>query len=344
MITKAFIVSTGRCGSTLLSNALRLHPDVASISEFFGNLSERVFKRHMTIWDQIARPLPLTSFMLTHQLEPPEFVYRVDGGGAYDRKSGVPPILCATLPHVFAGPDDVFRNMASELRESLQHRRPGAGYETVFHWITCALRRRVWVERSGASLRWLPELHASFDDARFIHLYRNGRDSAMSMSRHNTFRFQVLRAILARTVGADPFDGPGLREAARLAPEFRRLVPTSFSRHDFLRYPFSLTYFALIWTYLIASGLSYFARIRAENLLHVRFEDVVSDPCAALGEIGRFLSLEEDASWIASASELVRSAPRLSSTSALLDPRAEQIIQRGVAGLRRAGLNVDGYF
>lgn len=33
-IPPVFIVGTGRCGSTMLSNMLRKHPDVLSLSEF----------------------------------------------------------------------------------------------------------------------------------------------------------------------------------------------------------------------------------------------------------------------------------------------------------------------
>jgi hypothetical protein len=33
-----FVVGTGRCGSTMLSAMLREHPDVLSMSEFFGTL------------------------------------------------------------------------------------------------------------------------------------------------------------------------------------------------------------------------------------------------------------------------------------------------------------------
>jgi hypothetical protein len=33
-----FVVSTGRCGSTMLTNMLRLNPDILSLSEFFSLL------------------------------------------------------------------------------------------------------------------------------------------------------------------------------------------------------------------------------------------------------------------------------------------------------------------
>ena len=40
MSTPTYVVGTGRCGSTMLSNMLREHPKVLSISEFFGFVRE----------------------------------------------------------------------------------------------------------------------------------------------------------------------------------------------------------------------------------------------------------------------------------------------------------------
>ena len=39
-----FIVSTGRCGSTMLSNMVNLHPRMLSVSEFFSSLADGAFQ------------------------------------------------------------------------------------------------------------------------------------------------------------------------------------------------------------------------------------------------------------------------------------------------------------
>ncbi len=48
-IAPVFVVGTGRCGSTMLSDMLRAHPDILSLSEFmvaiadFGGRTSRAF-------------------------------------------------------------------------------------------------------------------------------------------------------------------------------------------------------------------------------------------------------------------------------------------------------------
>jgi hypothetical protein len=56
------------------------------------------------------------------------------------------------------------------------------------------------VERSASSLHLIPLLHAQFPAARFVHLYRDGPDCALSMSRHPAFRREILAIGAVRTV------------------------------------------------------------------------------------------------------------------------------------------------
>ena len=39
-IAPVFVVGTGRCGSTMLSNMLRIHPEVLSLSEFMVAIAD----------------------------------------------------------------------------------------------------------------------------------------------------------------------------------------------------------------------------------------------------------------------------------------------------------------
>lgn len=54
-----FVVGTGRCGSTMLSNMLRQHPRVLSLSEFYASVVD--FGRRMDETFRLERLMELSS-------------------------------------------------------------------------------------------------------------------------------------------------------------------------------------------------------------------------------------------------------------------------------------------
>ena len=58
-IPPAFVLNTGRCGSTMLSDVLNGHPRVLSLSEFFGAVGMGTFRfRRVTgsrMWGAYSR-------------------------------------------------------------------------------------------------------------------------------------------------------------------------------------------------------------------------------------------------------------------------------------------------
>lgn len=67
------------------------------------------------------------------------------------------------------------------------------------------LGRLACVERSAGSVSVAGLLAARFPAAKFIHIARDGRDCAVSMSRHPNFRLAYVHAQLRRQLGYDPF-------------------------------------------------------------------------------------------------------------------------------------------
>ena len=53
-------------------------------------------------------------------------------------------------------------------------------YAFLFGWLRDHMDKDLWIERSGASLTFVLPLREMYPDAKFIHLFRDGRDVAMS--------------------------------------------------------------------------------------------------------------------------------------------------------------------
>ena len=125
----------------------------------------------------------------------------------------MPPISAICLASLSDDPD----GLLDEVEEVVMSGPPapiGDWYRRLFDALAQARGRQAWVERSGVSLRYLGETIRHFPRARFLHLYRDGRACALSMSRHHGVRLYVVRDLMIASAGVDPFSSP---EAARAA-------------------------------------------------------------------------------------------------------------------------------
>lgn len=126
MRVPTFIVGTGRCGSTLLSNLLRQHPDILSLSEFFslatdlGGRIDACFPSQPMSAEAflglVAARLPKTNLMYRHDVAMDEVLYRPAADARYTVETGVPAILQTTLPHLSHDPEALFDEVCAFLR------------------------------------------------------------------------------------------------------------------------------------------------------------------------------------------------------------------------------------
>jgi hypothetical protein len=349
-IQPVFIVGTGRCGSTMLSNMLRGHRDVLSISEFLvtvTDLGSRIAQAFPEtplnaeqVWSVLGSCHPKSAVMLRHGIEMGEFLYEPAPPSRFTRESGVPAVLLTTLPHLSAQPDELF----DELREfvmTLEPARAVVQYRRVFEWLERRFAKKVWVERSGGSLRAVPRLAQSMPDARFIHIVRDGRDCAISMSRHTGFRMMMAATMMTTILGYDPFDCDNRAGTEDLPGYLYRLLPEHFDVNTFHNMDAPPALFGLHWSGEIKRGLNALAELPRERVLTLRFEDILADPAPCLRQLIAFIAPElVNEEWVRRSAEMVRpvrsSWQRLSSQE---QAALTGVCRPGLAALAEFGLD-----
>jgi putative sulfotransferase len=210
----------------------------------------------------------------------------------------------------------------------------GEQYQRVFAWLARRHGRTRWVERSGGSLRIVRRLHAAFPDARFVHLVRDGRNCALSMSRHLGFRMALVAMQQTEILGVDPWESPDRTHENDLPDELVPLLPEHFDRAAFLAYDTPLPLCGHYWAGEIMEGLRELAELAPSHLLTVRYEDFGQAPRAAIARLFEFLGVETDAAWLDTMTARIRPAR---SDWSMLPPRERRALddacQPGFAAL-----------
>jgi putative sulfotransferase len=320
MGTPTFIVGTGRCGSTMLSNMLREHPKVLSLSEFFimvadGALSPKVVAEAFSpepidgrrFWDAVARRDSVYSFGLRQGITAPEWLYPCDAPGArFSRQTGVPAILLTTLPHLTDDHDALFEALEAEVTR-WPPATAGEHYTRLFARLVQKFGKRQWIERSGGGLNIVGLLLPVFPQARFVHVVRDGRDAALSMQEHLAFRLYLIVRSLAEVLGVDPLQSSDRTHLDRAPPDLRPFLPQNFDVDAFRAFRTPLSLCAELWSQQIVSALPALLALPADRLLTLRYEDFFVDPRKQLDALAAFLGDEiADHDWSARCAATVR--------------------------------------
>ena len=307
-----FIVSTGRCGSTMLSDMVRLHPRLLSVSEFFAALAAGDVRDRRLSGEGAFRRLnttrPAARAFLGSGLKVDEYTYTFGPNSRYTPEN-VPPIMGSTLPHLTEDHEELWDELAPHLRkrgrDSLM-----SHYRFVFEWLARRFGKQLWLERSGGSLLLVPVLARHFPDARFVHVFRDGRDTAMSMRGHHAFRAMVLAALGTRKLGLDPFSAFSWPPTSPWVPPVARMQFRFFSAERYLNTRIGLPAFGWFWSNMIERGTRYLEELPPARLLSLRFESMLESPCEEIGRFIDFVGPEfADAAWLKRASNLPRPKP-----------------------------------
>jgi len=295
----------------MISDVLNLHPDILSLSEVFSLLGPlALFRKRLSgkaMWDMCSRQNPALRVLLSAEPLPSEILYPFGNPQARYTTRNVPPILCATLPHLT--PD--YQSLYDDL-EPLVRARPRADlahhYRHLFEWLRERFQRRVWVERSGGSLLSLPRLRQLFPEARIVHVYRDGRDTALSMSRHPAFQIMLATLDKLQRLGIRPLENTA--EAGLVGSLLAQLFLSLVNPARMIRREFDLTAYGGLWSRMILRGRKLLAALPPERVLSLRYEEVMRCPQEKLRELITFVdpSLSNDA-WMQKAARIPQPNP-----------------------------------
>ena len=333
-IAPVLVLSTGRCGSTMLSDILNTHPDILSLSEFFASVGLKAFVRKRldgkAMWEIWRRHSPGLKAMLAGNRD--RVRYPFDTPQARFSPHNIPSLLCTTLPHLT--PD--FESLYDELEPVVQARPKAAladQYRFLFDWLCERLGRRVWIERSGGSLLFGRILTRLFPEARVIHIYRDGRDTALSMSQHPAFRAGPALAQRLRRLGVDLYGGDPLRPFGM----FTLLVLALVYMRKLADQAAGPEACGDMWSRMILSSRAYLSSLPSGQLFPLCYEDVLQHPREKIRELIDFIdpSLADDA-WLDEAARVPRANP---SKYLSLDAETQARLTRACA----PGLEALGY-
>lgn len=301
-----FIVGTGRCGSTMLSRLLHLHPQVLSVSEFFCTLAPGSPELPVPsidgrqLWNVLASPEPSLDAIVRCGLATQELCYPY-GRGRFDVETGVPRISHMTLPALTDDPDALFDKLAAEV-PAWPTRSTAGQIRALFDYLAGLMGRTVTVERTAASLFYAQRLHQMFPDARFVHFYRHGPDCALSMSTHPGVRAMALMEHagllgMGRRSGAARATPPaGLMDVLSPPLDMRRVMA----------YPAPpLEAFGRLWSRQIVAGVAALRKLPGETWIPMAYEDFLSDPQRELARLAEFAGAPPAPGWLAAASAMV---------------------------------------
>ncbi len=352
-LAPVFVVGTGRCGSTLVSKMLHEHPSILSVSEWFSFITDLDTQIEPAVadaridaeafWRLLSRCNPKQNLLLRNGLAFDEILYPATSASSrYSAESGVPAILMAALPHLTPEHDALFEELQAWVMA-----RPMASlrdhYLAVFQYLCRRFDRKIWIERSGASLRLINPLCRLFPDARFLHIVRDGRDCSVSSSRHSGFQMAIIAFQLMEILNCDPFEEADRGYEEDLSDELYALLPENFTAEAFRRYEIAPSVYGHYWSGDVAAGLRRMQQLGPERAMTLRYEDFLRCPSETVRKMIGFIEPSfVDEAWIERAASMVGS-PRSRWQDLPMQERSQlqDACALGFEALQAAGVGYD---
>ena len=322
----------------MISQMLNKHPDILSMSEFFSVLGLNAFTGKKVdgdrMWRLYSEPGKRMSIIARESFS--ELLYPFDDPEARFDAATLPPIAAVALPHLTDDHEELYDEIGPFVRA--QPRAPVSDhYRALFDWLGRRLGKKLWVERHGGSLVMASRLLRHFPEARVVHVFRDGRETVLSMRNHPPFRVTLALLRRARRRGIDLYRVlERLERSDRLTGMLGALQWLGSDIDSLLSGQPTLPEVGEFWSNMIETGHRVFGHFGPDRLLDLRFEDVQKDPAREARRLIRFISpVLENEAWIAEAAGIPR---QTRSRFAQLDPQEQRLITEACRpGLERLG-------
>lgn len=309
-----FIVGTGRCGSTLMSNLINMHPDILSLSEVFVSFANEGFIHKELdgekFWQLLTDTAPVLRKVINPDRSPVEFTYEFTDDSPWTIED-LPACLFMTLPHFSDDPNALFRKM-----EPVMRARPraslGEQYQFWFDWMATQDNKKIWIERSGNSITMVESLQKHFPDAKFVHIHRDGRETAMSIRNFMPLRMFLHMWTRLRRFGVDLLKPPFRYSDSKLISIFSRRFISMVPVEKYLDTVPDAAMAGKFWSAMIEHGLKELSNVPPENLHTMTYTDLVERPRETLETFINFAAPGLDhKAWLEKASKIPKaSAPK----------------------------------
>jgi hypothetical protein len=186
--------------------------------------------------------------------------------------------------------------------------------EAIYRLVAARVSKTVIGDKTPDYGFYMTLLQRLWRGARFVHLIRDGRDVALSMSQHPGFQRMVsLRVNNWCPIAFNGYYRVGqfhrrLRSARlRIFQGIRHETMSRAVLHDYLR----------LWESRLTRIADEATRLVAGSYLEVRYEDLLNDPQTVLDRLIAFLQLEAPQGWREEASRIIVRG----NTGKITDPR-----------------------
>ena len=279
---------------------LNKHPDVLSLSGFFNSLAGRAFPIRPLGGHQFWRLITARRMDVENLLHKGAKIleYRyLPHAGRFNLDTGIPSLLYLTLPLLTDDPDSLYLELGSVVQQwssapVVEH------YRRLFQWLAGRLNRSVVVERSAQSMTSIGQLRAAFPNARFVHLYRDGPDCALSMSKHPVIRMQMLQAEAARAAGVPWVTEINQEQLARLPDNLAQIATGQYDLTALMSTEISLNWFGQVWSAQTCEGIVELAKMPDMMWASMSYDALLENPVREFSRLATFIGVETTPAWL----------------------------------------------